>query len=59
MTPLFPAQRAAEEFEKVLGGTATEAVTDRYTELLDAVEFLRAQPDLCRAQSSWATSGLV
>ncbi len=46
MTPLFPAQRAAEEFDKVLGGTAPEAVTDRYAELLDAVEFLRTQPDL-------------
>ncbi len=46
MTPLFPAQRAAEEFDKVLGGTATEAVTDRYVELLEAVEFLRTQPEL-------------
>jgi len=46
MTPLFPAQRAAEEFEAVLGGTASEAVADRYSELLDAVEFLRAQPEL-------------
>jgi hypothetical protein len=46
MTPLFPAQRAAEEFETVLGGTATEAVADRYAELLGAVEMLRAQPEL-------------
>ena len=46
MTPLFPAQRAAEEFDKALGGTATEAVADRYAELLDTVEVLRAQPEV-------------
>ena len=46
MTPLFPAQRAAEEFEKALGGTATEAVADRYSALLETVEVLRAQPEV-------------
>ncbi len=46
MTPLFPAQRAAEEFEKALGGTATEAVSDRYGALLETVEVLRAQPEV-------------
>ncbi len=46
MTPLFPAQRAAEEFDQVLGGTATQAVADRYAELLDTVEVLRTQPEV-------------
>ena len=46
MTPLFPAQRAAEEFEKALGGTATQAVADRYSALLEAVEVLRTQPEV-------------
>lgn len=46
MTPLFPAQRAAEEFDQALGGTATPAVTDRYTQLLDTVEVLRSQPEV-------------
>jgi len=46
MTPLFPAQRAAEEFEKALGGTATESVADRYSALLETVEVLRAQPEV-------------
>jgi hypothetical protein len=46
MTPLFPAQRAAEEFEKALGGTATQAVADRYSALLGTVEVLRTQPEV-------------
>jgi hypothetical protein len=46
MTPLFPAQRAAEEFDQVLGGTATRAVSDRYAELLETVSVLRAQPEV-------------
>jgi hypothetical protein len=46
MTPLFPAQRAAEEFERVLSGTADDAVATRYAELLDAVEQLRAIPEV-------------
>ena len=46
MTPLFPAQRAAEEFDQVLGGTSTPAVSDRYTDLLETVEVLRAQPEV-------------
>lgn len=44
MTGLFPAQRAAEEFDEVLGGTAATAVAARYSELLDTVDVLRAQP---------------
>ena len=50
MTPLFPAQRAAEEFDQVLGGTATQAVADRYAELLDTVVLLRAQPEVTAAR---------
>ena len=46
MTPLFPAQRAAEEFEKALGGTATQAVAERYSDLLETVEVLRTQPEV-------------
>ncbi len=46
MTPLFPAQRAAEEFDQVLGGTATRAVADRFARLIDTVEVLRAQPEV-------------
>jgi hypothetical protein len=46
MTPLFPAQRAAEEFDQVLSGTADSAVADRYAELFDAVEQLRALPEV-------------
>jgi Domain of unknown function (DUF5667) len=46
MTPLFPAQRAAEEFEKALGGTAPQAVAERYSDLLDTVEVLRTQPEV-------------
>lgn len=43
MRSLFPAQRAAEEFEQVLDGTATQSVTDRHADLLAAVTLLRAQ----------------
>ena len=46
MTPLFPAQRAAEEFDQVLSGTADDAVATRYAELLDAVGQLRALPEV-------------
>jgi hypothetical protein len=46
MTSLFPAQRAAEEFDKALGGTATRAVEERYAELLDMVVLLREQPEV-------------
>jgi hypothetical protein len=46
MTPLFPAQRAAEEFERVLSGTADDAVAARYAELRDAVEQLRTLPEV-------------
>ena len=46
MTALFPAQRAAEEFDRVLGGTASRAVADRHAELLSTVEVLRTQPEV-------------
>ncbi len=46
MTPLFPAQRAAEEFDQALGGTATPVVTERYAQLLDTVGTLRSQPEV-------------
>lgn len=46
MTPLFPAQRAAEAFDQVLGGTATPAAADRYADLLDTVVMLREQPEV-------------
>ncbi len=46
MTPLFPAQRAAEEFDQVLSGTASPAATDRYADLLETVTVLRAQPEV-------------
>jgi hypothetical protein len=46
MTPLFPAQRAAEEFEEALGGSATQAVAERYSALLETVEVLRTQPEV-------------
>jgi hypothetical protein len=46
MTPLFPAQRAAEEFDQVLDGTATRAGSERYAGLLDTVVLLRDQPDV-------------
>ena len=45
MTPLF-AQRAAEEFDRVLDGRATRAVSDRYADLLGTVELLQRQPDV-------------
>jgi len=46
MTPLFPAQRAAEEFDQVLSGTADPAVAARYAELVEAVEQLHALPEV-------------
>ena len=46
MTPLFPAQRAAEEFDQVLAGSADSAAAARYAELLDAVEQLRGLPEV-------------
>jgi hypothetical protein len=46
MTPLFPSQRAAEEFEHVLSGAADDAVAAQYAELLEAVEQLRALPEV-------------
>jgi len=46
MTPLFPAQRAAEEFETALRGTATQAVAERYSDLLETVEVLRNEPEV-------------
>ena len=46
MTPLFPAQRAAEEFDQVLGGTASPDATDRYADLLATVTVLRRQPEV-------------
>ncbi len=46
MTPLFPAQKAAEEFDQVLSGTADQSVAARYAELLDSVEQLRALPEV-------------
>ncbi len=46
MTPLLPAQRAAEDFDRVLSGTATPAVADRYADLLDLTATMRAQPDV-------------
>ena len=46
MTPLFPAQRAAEEFDSVLEGRATTAVAERYAELAATVQVLRDQPEV-------------
>lgn len=46
MTPLFPAQRAAEEFDQVVSGTADQALTERYVELAGAVAALRAVPEV-------------
>jgi hypothetical protein len=46
MTPLFPAQRAAEEFDQVLGGTAPPAAVDRHAASLEAVAVLRAEPEV-------------
>ena len=58
MTPLFPAQRAAEEFDKALGGTATQAVADRYAEpARDGRGAARPARGAARAPSSSMTSG--
>ena len=46
MTPLFPAQRAAEDFDQVLGGTASPAVARRYADLLDTVTAMRTRPEV-------------
>lgn len=46
MTPLFSAQRAAEEFDQALRGRPTAAVDERYDQLLATVELLRTQPEL-------------
>lgn len=46
MTPLFPAQRAAEEFDQALAGTADSAVQARYADLLEAVATLRDLPEV-------------
>jgi hypothetical protein len=42
MTPLSPARRAAEDFERVIDGARGD-VADRYSDLLTCVEVLRAQ----------------
>lgn len=44
MTPLFPAQRAAEEFDRVLSGRATQDVAERYADLVATVQVLHEQP---------------
>ena len=46
MTSLLPSQRAAEDFEKVLSGTASPAVAERYAGLVETVVALRSQPDV-------------
>lgn len=46
MTSLFPAQRAAEEFDQVLGGTVAQTVADRYADLLTVAVALREQPEV-------------
>lgn len=46
MTPLFPAQRAAEEFDSVLGGRESTAVAERYAGLSATVQVLREQPEV-------------
>ncbi|MEO5651824.1 MAG: DUF5667 domain-containing protein [Marmoricola sp.] len=46
MTSLFPAARAAEEFDRVLAGDAAPSVAERHSGLLATVEVLRAQPEL-------------
>ncbi len=46
MTTLFPALRAAEDFDSILNGTASQAVTDRHAALLETVELLRTQPEV-------------
>ena len=48
MTRLFPVpvpgQRAAEEFDSVLGGRATQDVAERYGQLVATVQVLSDQP---------------
>ena len=44
MTSLFPAQRAAEEFDSVLDGRASAAVAERYAGLAATAQVLRDQP---------------
>src|SRR3954469_8099875 len=46
MTPLFPAQRAAEEFDQFLDGSAPPAVADRYAGLLRTATVLREHPEV-------------
>ncbi len=46
MTPLFPAQHAAEEFDNVLEGRATTEVAERYSGLVATVQVLRVQPEV-------------
>jgi hypothetical protein len=46
MTPLFPAQRAAEEFDSVLDGRAPAAVAERYAGLAATAQVLRDQPEV-------------
>ncbi len=46
MTSLFPAMRAAEEFDSVLAGTAAPAVAERHAGLLSTVEVLRTRPEV-------------
>lgn len=46
MTTFSPAQRAAEEFDSVLDGTASRTVADRHADLLATVELLRTQPEV-------------
>lgn len=46
MTRLFPVQRAAEEFDRTLAGTAEPGVADRYAELVGAVQMLRTAPEV-------------
>ena len=46
MTPLFPARRAAEEFDSALAGRASSDVAERHAELLATVATLRAMPEV-------------
>ncbi|MBV9830517.1 MAG: hypothetical protein JOZ82_02905 [Marmoricola sp.] len=46
MTSLFPAQRAAEEFDSVLDGRASVAVAERYAGLAATAQVLRDQPEV-------------
>ena len=46
MTSLFPSQRAAEDFDSVVEGSASPAVADRYADLFATVETLRTQPEV-------------